>query len=154
MTMINFFIISSGFNIFNTFINLYDQGFILNHMRPYIISSIKIIYLYIHILIRCIILSWNTIVSCGLNSALWYTMILTWFIIVYHGISMNINNIYHGVSSQMFCPDRQIIEYHGISWHSNTIYHEVSSQMFCHIRQIIVHHGIRWHSNTIYHDVS
>ncbi len=32
-------IVSSGFNIFNTFINLYDQGFILNHRRPYIISK-------------------------------------------------------------------------------------------------------------------
>ncbi len=36
MTMIYFFIVSSGFNIFNTFINFYDQGFILNHRRPYI----------------------------------------------------------------------------------------------------------------------
>ncbi len=33
-----YFIVSFGFNIFNTFINLYDQGFILNHRRPYIIS--------------------------------------------------------------------------------------------------------------------
>ncbi len=30
MTMIKIVIVSSGFNIFNTFINHYDQGFILN----------------------------------------------------------------------------------------------------------------------------
>ncbi len=35
MTMISFFIVSSGFNIFNTFINLYDQRFILNNKKPY-----------------------------------------------------------------------------------------------------------------------
>ncbi len=42
-------IVSSGFNSFNTFINHYDQGFILNNMILYIISSIQTIYLYIHI---------------------------------------------------------------------------------------------------------
>ncbi len=35
MTMIKVYIVSSGFNIFNTFINLYDQGFILNNKKPY-----------------------------------------------------------------------------------------------------------------------
>ncbi len=48
MTMINKIIVSSGVNIFNTFINFYDQGFILNHWRPYIISKIITMYLYIH----------------------------------------------------------------------------------------------------------
>ncbi len=38
--MISFFIVSSGFNIFNTFINLYDQEFILNHRRPYDLNEI------------------------------------------------------------------------------------------------------------------
>ncbi len=38
ITMIKKIIVSSGFNIFNTFINLYDQGFILNNRRPCIIS--------------------------------------------------------------------------------------------------------------------
>ncbi len=37
MTM-TFVIVSSGCDIFNAFINYYDQGFILNHKRPYIIS--------------------------------------------------------------------------------------------------------------------
>ncbi len=41
ITMIKNIIVSSGFNIFNTFINLYDQGFILNPWRSYIISKIK-----------------------------------------------------------------------------------------------------------------
>ncbi len=40
MTMIRFCIVSSGFNIFNTFINLYDLVFILKHRRPYIINYI------------------------------------------------------------------------------------------------------------------
>ncbi len=38
MTMIKKIIVSSGFNIFNTFINLYEKGFMLNHRSPYIIS--------------------------------------------------------------------------------------------------------------------
>ncbi len=43
MTMISLFIVSPGFNFFYTFINLYDQGFILNHRRPYTISLINCI---------------------------------------------------------------------------------------------------------------
>ncbi len=35
MTMIKNVIVSYGFNIFNTFINHYDQGFILNHRIPH-----------------------------------------------------------------------------------------------------------------------
>ncbi len=50
MTMIKKIIVSSGFNIFNTFINLYDQGFILNHRRPYITCTLHTICYYSHII--------------------------------------------------------------------------------------------------------
>lgn len=36
MTIIKYIIVSSGFEMFNTFINHFDQRFKLNHGRPYI----------------------------------------------------------------------------------------------------------------------